>query len=744
MSSQDMQMEIRMPTTILIAIDDKTILEKIQIMISSLNSEFSRFEVFISTSANEFISMLIERSIDIVLIGCQYRYINSRELISIGETVSPKTSFVAVVTTIDNEIDNEWFSSSGAIDCILIDNSDIELFKKIVYSASNRKIFEFIPSPSRGDIRPLMELRLEKKKAKRTQKELSAAKEYAMSALKKAEESEQKYRIMVDNSPSGIWHIDINGETIFLNGATKRIFGLEGDGSGLNFSSVLDPVDYMKSREILGYWAEGFIFETEFVIRDKVTSALKHIVVSGTRIPYHESHPQSILVNIVDITERKLAEEKIEYMSNHDALTGLPNRHVFLRRLKNFINHVPPHTNSAAIMFLDLDNFKHINDTAGHPTGDQLIREAAERIQQTLKKSDVFARLGGDEFAILCINKTTEDIIKLSNQIIEVVSRPYMIDGMELHSTVSIGIAIYPHDTYDITKLVSFADMALYTAKDNGRGTYHFFDKKMGEELQRRKIIEMEMREALEKNEFTLYFQPQIDTSTLQLIGVESLIRWRHPIRGLVFPGEFIPVAEQCGLISQLGEWVIKEAFRQAKEWDEKYPGKNIRIAINLSALQFRQKKIISLIRELKKLHDVRPELIEFEITESMVMDSTEYAIEIMELIKEEGFGLSIDDFGTGFSSLAYLKKFPVDSLKIDRSFVTDILEDGENAIIASSIIALAHNLNLKVVAEGVEHEEQVTWLRKNNCDCIQGYLFGKPMEASVFESKFIELPILL
>ncbi len=388
------------------------------------------------------------------------------------------------------------------------------------------------------------------------------------------------------------------------------------------------------------------------------------------------------------------------------------------------------------VLFLDLDHFKDVNDTLGHPVGDELLVQVSQRLLNCARGSDTVARLGGDEFAILCRDlKSPDQAAELAQRIVDTIARPYDIGGSEIHTATSIGISTFPADAKEPDRLVSFADMALYTAKEQGRSNYKFFDSKMDEVVQRRKAMENELRDSLVANQLVLHFQPQIDLLSGRLVGAEALIRWNHPTRGLVYPGEFIPVAEQCGLITPIGQWVIGAAFLQARHW-QKSLDERFRISINLSAVQFRQKNLVQRISDMVEATEVNPANIEFEITESMLMENPDQAVRAMRGLAEQGFSLAIDDFGTGFSSLAYLKKFPVDCLKIDKSFVSDMMDDPDYATITSSIIKLAHSLNLRVVAEGVETSQQASFLLGEQCDLVQGYFYGKPVAAEELGKK--------
>ena len=436
---------------------------------------------------------------------------------------------------------------------------------------------------------------------------------------------------------------------------------------------------------------------------------------------------------ISDITERKIAEATIEKMALHDALTGLPNRTQFQMRLRDAIAQAKRTDLLVGVMLLDLDHFKQVNDTLGHPMGDQLLKMAAGRLRDCVRGSDTVARLGGDEFAVVSTNnKDVEGITALGQRIVEDMSKPFSIDGHDVYSAASIGITVYPDDHADTDQLLRNADLALYKAKDEGRGIYRLYDEEMDMAVRQRRSIEGELRLALDRGEFGLHYQPQIDVASGRIVGAEALIRWVHPERGNIPPSDFIAIAESTRLIVPMGRWVLNEACRQNKEWQDKgLP--EICVSINASPIQFRHDSIAEHVAEALDRTGLAPKWLELEITEGIAMSRGEETTRILEQLRRRGVRLSIDDFGTGYSSLNYLKQFPVNRLKIDRSFVRDITEDWGDAAISSAVIQLGHIMNTKVIAEGVETVEQASFLVERGCDELQGYYFGKPMPAADF-----------
>ncbi len=437
-----------------------------------------------------------------------------------------------------------------------------------------------------------------------------------------------------------------------------------------------------------------------------------------------------------DITERKKTEESIRYLAQHDALTGLPNRLLLTDRLSQALMAANRNGTSFAVMFIDLDRFKNINDSLGHKAGDLLLQEVGKRLTSSMRTTDTVSRQGGDEFVILApAIEDAESVAYLASKLIEILSRPYRIDNHDLTVTPSIGITLYPQDGGDVETLLKNADAAMYSAKNSGRNNFRFFTQDMNMRALEFLLMENNLRTALERREFILHYQPQVDAESGVLIGVEALVRWKHPEFGMVSPDKFIPIAEESGLILQLGEWVLNEACRQGKVWQD--AGYCVPIAVNLSAIQFHRTDIIQSVRLALELSEFDPRYLELEVTESAIMQTAEKVIDILNELKAMGVKLAVDDFGTGYSSLSYLKRFPIDKLKVDQSFVRDIVIDEDDAQICCAVIGLAHSLRLSVVAEGVEHEAQLAYLRGKNCNAVQGYLVSRPLSAQEMTALF-------
>ncbi len=431
------------------------------------------------------------------------------------------------------------------------------------------------------------------------------------------------------------------------------------------------------------------------------------------------------------------SDERIRYLAHFDELTGLPNRSTFSQALTQALERGNRNGYQIGILFMDLDRFKNINDTLGHESGDSMLKEVAKRIRSSVRDVDTVARLGGDEFVVLIENfKEPAALVNVAKKLIERLAIPMCIDGRDFHQTVSIGISSYPADGDDAQTLIKNADIAMYRAKEHGRNNHRFYSAQMGAGSLERMLLESELRRAIEQDEFVLQYQPKVNIETGEIIGVEALVRWQHPEKGLLSPLKFISLAEDTGQIVAIGQWVLHSACRQMRSWqDDGLP--LIRVAVNLSARQFAHDDLLSDIAVALRQNDISPDMLELEITESMVMNNTGKAIRILNELKAMGVRIAMDDFGTGYSSLANLKRFPLDSVKIDRSFIRDIPDEPNDAAITHAIIAMAHALKLNVIAEGVETEDQLDFLRDHGCDEIQGYYFSRPLTAKALQRFF-------
>ncbi|MEG2961666.1 MAG: EAL domain-containing protein, partial [Janthinobacterium sp.] len=450
-----------------------------------------------------------------------------------------------------------------------------------------------------------------------------------------------------------------------------------------------------------------------------------------------------VLGLVRDISERKRTEEQIRRLAYCDSLTGIPNRQAFLETLERELLRSKEHDKKFAVLFMDLDAFKRINDTLGHDVGDHLLKVVSERLRETIRPSDLvlraehefesssggsnLARLGGDEFTILIPDlERVEDALNVAHRVKEAMRRPFMIEGHEIFVTASIGISLYPEDGEDCNSLLKYADTAMYHAKNCGKNNAKLYSSSLTMEIMSHVKMEVGLRKALQNNELYLLYQPQIDVPSTQIVGVEALVRWRHPERGIISPTEFIPLAEETGLIVPIGEWVLRTACNQAKAWQSD-GGRAIRMAVNLSAKQFKDENLMQIVLSALADTGLDARLLELELTEGTLMDDARATMATLEQLRGIGVYLSIDDFGTGYSSMNYLKRFDVRALKIDKSFIAGLPQDTENAAITRAIIAMAHGLKMVVVAEGVETDEQLLMLEKYGCDMAQGYFLGHP-----------------
>lgn len=545
-------------------------------------------------------------------------------------------------------------------------------------------------------------------------------------------ESEELLSSITNNIFEGIYRGVPGKGLAYANDALARMFGFDTPEEMVSHAGPIlyaDPARREELRNLLvrqGYYKNE---EVEFIRPDgsRFIGVNNAIAVYGDdgNIRYFDGA-------VSDITERKEAEEKIHYLAHYDSLTGLPNRTMLYDRIEQGIAHVDRNHTELALLFLDLDRFKTVNDSLGHGVGDRLLAAAAERIKKALRGHDTVSRQGGDEFLVALLDVDEESSSRVASKIMQLVSEPFIIEGHELRITPSIGIALYPRDGQDAEMLIRNADAAMYYAKEKGRATFQYFTSELNARAYERLSLETDLRHALERNEFELHYQPQIRLSDGRIVGGEALIRWNHPERGMVSPGTFIPVAEQSGLIIDIGDWVVDEACRQQAAW--RAAGLSyISVAVNVSALQFWRGTIDQSVRAAMERHGVAAERLELELTESVIMHDFEATSRVIHELNELGVSLSIDDFGTGYSSLSYLKQLRIDKLKIDQSFVQDVATDPDDAAIVSAILSMARDLKLVTVAEGVETLEQAEYMKNGGCDLAQGFYFSKPLKPDDF-----------
>lgn len=553
-------------------------------------------------------------------------------------------------------------------------------------------------------------------------------------------QSEKKYRSLFEEIPQGVVVYDQHCVIIDVNSAAEFTLALTKEqliGEAFFVSDWFDSIDSLNntSMELIHNVLTQGIARKGIEVKGEFTDPDREIWLTIDVVPMLNEQDETfgVLVSFTDITQMKKTQAQMHHLAYHDVLSGLPNRLLLRERIEQTIKYAQRHNSSFTLMFLDLDNFKNINDSYGHAEGDILLKYIADYLKGVVREEDTVARLGGDEFVILFQdNMTTDDAIDLANKVLKVIKEPIILSSANANVTASLGICVYPGDGKTVDDLLRNADAAMYRAKKHGKNRFEFYAEQFTQEIINRLNIENDLRKAIENDELVLFYQPQIDLNSEHIVGVEGLVRWQHPERGMLFPDSFIGIAEESDLIVLLGNWVIAEAVKQAKSWLDQ--GLQVgRVAVNVSGLQFQQSDVLGEVKKALTSNNLSSEFLALEVTETFVMQLGDSAIQELRALKDFGIELAIDDFGTGYSSLSYLKKLPVDKLKIDRSFIQDIPTDKDDLVISKTIVALGESLNLKVIAEGVETQEQATYLKNIGCHEGQGYLYSKPVPAHEF-----------
>jgi len=547
----------------------------------------------------------------------------------------------------------------------------------------------------------------------------------------------------------GNWEIDLQSGEFTCSDQAVSLLGIGGGAnSHVSYNDFLSSVASTERDEIVEKLSDAIRERRSFRLSYKIIhpdGSHRYILNQG-EVLYNEKHLPLILLGAVqDVTLQKLAEEEIKRLAFYDGLTGLPNRLLFMNRMEREIRAAQRNNTSFALLYLDLDQFKRINDTFGHYVGDFLLKRVSASLQKCIHCTDIasrfgsddpekmLSRLGGDEFTIILSSVTdTDHVAMIARRLLQEIPRPYSIEGNEITITTSIGISMHPADGHDANLLLKHADTAMYQAKNAGRNNYQFFRKELNAQAVERFSLERDITRALERKEFMLYYQPKIDLRSMRIVGAEALIRWNHPERGMVPPGKFIPIAEESGQIVPINQWVVREATSQWQEWLSAGLEPGV-VAVNLSGYQFAQQKVLQTVSEALQKAEMSPEYLEIEITENILMQNIGEAAAILKQLKDMRVKVSLDDFGTGYSSLSYLTSFKVDTIKIDRSFVMSCTEQPNNLIVIKAIIAMGQSLGIKIVAEGVETAQQLEIVREYGADEAQGYYFSRPVPPGDF-----------
>ncbi|WP_052130240.1 sensor domain-containing protein [Ureibacillus sinduriensis] len=552
---------------------------------------------------------------------------------------------------------------------------------------------------------------------------------------KELKESEERYRIISENSSDMIRILDPSFHITYASPSNEKVLGFTPEFLiGKNILSFIYPDDLESAIEVI---KKVLTHATSFssVARLKTIDNNWKWTESILSPVLQDNEVTSIVVVSRDITERKEFEGQLRYLAYHDMLTGLPNRRLFDEELEDYINQAEMSNQNFAVFYLDLDRFKVVNDTLGHHIGDQLLVEVTKRLKTQIRPHDLLARMGGDEFALLVKNLADlRQIEDLAKKVLSSFDASFNVNGNKIHTSSSIGISLYPTNSKDSQELMKQADIAMYYSKEKGKNMYQFFQITDPDQKYNKLYLETNLRKAILNNELFVMYQPKVQLKTNQIIGCEALVRWKHPELGLISPMEFIHIAEESGFIIPMGEWIVKEVCRNIKEWQTNGLH-TVPVAINLSLKQILSRDFVYFVKDILQNYQVEPGYLEFEITESAMMKDLDTTVYVLNELKNIGICIAIDDFGTGYSSLAHLKRFPIDILKIDRSFIKDIPNDEEDMAITSLIISMGKHLNLKIVAEGVETEEQLHYLMELGCDQYQGYYFSPPLAGDVMSA---------
>ena len=688
--------------------------------------------VITADSGRDALRALLEQEFAVILLDVQMPIMNGFETARLirSRPQSESTPIIFVTAFSRGETDMVEGYSIGAVDFI---------FTPIIPEVLRAKVSVFVDLYHKIQAIKRHEEHLEILVAQRT-----AALTLEIAERKQAEVAIRKLSSAMEKVADSIFITDCNGVIEYMNPAFEMITGYcreeaLGQTPRIIKSGKHDEQFYQQIWETL---LQGEVYRNVFINRRK-DGQLYHEAVTITPLTDEHGKITHYISSGKDITESIQTQERLHHLAHHDALTGLPNRVLFVERLKHALQRAERRKRAVAVLFLDMDRFKIVNDTLGHEAGDRLLQAMAARLHACIREGDTVARFGGDEFAgFLSDVASPEDVAVVVSKFLDALAPPFLIDGHELFISGSIGISLYPEDGTDTQTLMKNADSAMYRAKQKGGNTSEFYHSEMTEHALTRLSRETGLRRGLEREEFVLHYQPQFDLKSGEVVGFEALIRWENSEAGAMQPNEFIPLLEETGLIVQVGEWILRTACMQHAAWlAAGLPP--LRIAVNISSRQFDGDELIVTLRKVLDAHCMEPQYLELEITETILMKNAEPDIEALQALSSMGMRFAIDDFGTGYSSLTYLKRFPINILKIDKAFVHDITSNADDAAIVRAIITMAHSLNMKTVAEGVETREQLDFLRTQGCDYAQGYYFSPPLSGPEIEHLMkVNLPL--
>jgi len=688
--------------------------------------------VITADSGRDALRALLEQEFAVILLDVQMPIMNGFETARLirSRPQSESTPIIFVTAFSRGETDMVEGYSIGAVDFI---------FTPIIPEVLRAKVSVFVDLYHKIQAIKRHEEHLEILVTQRT-----AALTLEIAERKQAEVAIRKLSSAMEKVADSIFITDCNGVIEYMNPAFEMITGYcreeaLGQTPRIIKSGKHDEQFYQQIWETL---LQGEVYRNVFINRRK-DGELYHEAVTITPLTDEHGKITHYISSGKDITESIQTQERLHHLAHHDALTGLPNRVLFVERLKHALQRAERRKRAVAVLFLDMDRFKIVNDTLGHEAGDRLLQAMAARLHACIREGDTVARFGGDEFAgFLSDVASPEDVAVVVSKFLDALAPPFLIDGHELFISGSIGISLYPEDGTDTQTLMKNADSAMYRAKQKGGNTSEFYHSEMTEHAMTRLSRETGLRRGLERDEFVLHYQPQFDLKSGEVVGFEALIRWENSEAGAMQPNEFIPLLEETGLIVQVGEWILRTACMQHAAWlAAGLPP--LRIAVNISSRQFDGDELIVTIRKVLDAHCMEPQYLELEITETILMKNAEPDIEALQALSSMGMRFAIDDFGTGYSSLTYLKRFPINVLKIDKAFVHDITSNADDAAIVRAIITMAHSLNMKTVAEGVETREQLDFLRTQGCDYAQGYYFSPPLSGPEIEHLMkVNLPL--